>query len=51
MKLTTLPLLLAAFLNLRPLYSQPLAPDPLLRWMDQVAQQQLQGREDGAACK
>jgi len=49
MKLTTLPLLLAAFLNLRPLYSQPLAPDPLLRWMDQVAQQQLQGREEVVA--
>jgi cephalosporin-C deacetylase-like acetyl esterase len=49
MKLTTLPLLLAAFLNLRPLYSQPLAPDPLLRWMDRVAQQQLQGREEVVA--
>ena len=48
MKLTTLAPLLAALLG-RSLYAQQPAPDPLLRWMDQVAQQQLQGREEVVA--
>lgn len=50
MKLTTLALLLsAAFLSLRFLSAQQPAQDPLLRWMDQIAQQQLQRREDAIA--
>jgi hypothetical protein len=40
MKLTVLALLLALHLS-----SQEPAPDPLLRWMDQIAQQQLERRE------
>jgi cephalosporin-C deacetylase-like acetyl esterase len=47
-------LLLAAFLNLRSLSgqqptAQQLTQDPLLRWMDRFAQQQLQRREDAIA--
>jgi cephalosporin-C deacetylase-like acetyl esterase len=50
MKLTTLALLLsAAVLNLRALSAQQPAQDPLLRWMDQSAQQLLQRREDAIA--
>src|SRR6059058_2690478 len=49
MKLATLALLLsAAFLSLRA-PAQQSTPDPLLRWMDQLAQQQLQKREDAIA--
>jgi cephalosporin-C deacetylase-like acetyl esterase len=43
MKLTTITLLCAAVFHLS---AQHPAPDPLLRWMDQIAQQQLQRRED-----
>ena len=49
MKLTTLTLLFAAFLVLRSLSAQQPQLDPLLRWMDQFAQQQLQRREDAIA--
>ena len=50
LKLTALALLLfAAFLDLRSLAAQQPTPDPLLRWMDQIAQQQLQRREDAIA--
>jgi hypothetical protein len=41
MKPATLALLLFAFLNVRILFAQEPTQDPLLRWMDQVAQQQL----------
>jgi cephalosporin-C deacetylase-like acetyl esterase len=44
-----LALLVAAALDPRSLCSQQAAQDPLLRWMDQVAQQQLQRREDAVA--
>ena len=43
MKLTTITLLSTAFLNLS---AQQPTPDPLLKWMDQIAQQQLQQREN-----
>ena len=43
MKLTTLPLLLFVA------YAQQPTQDPLLRWMDQIAQKQLQRREDAIA--
>src|SRR5207253_5684006 len=50
MKLATLALWLsAASLSLRALSAQQSTPDPLLRWMDQLAQQQLQKREDAIA--
>src|SRR5438093_4535488 len=50
MKLATLALWLsAASLSLRALSAQQSTPDPLLRWMDQLAQQQLQRREDAIA--
>ncbi|HXB69790.1 MAG TPA: acetylxylan esterase [Candidatus Acidoferrales bacterium] len=49
MKLTTLAILFFAFLNLRSLSAQQPTQDPLLRWMDQFAQQQLQRREDAIA--
>jgi cephalosporin-C deacetylase-like acetyl esterase len=49
MKLTSITLLCAAFLNLSSLSAQQPAPDPLLRWMDQIAQQQLQRRENAIA--
>ncbi len=50
MKLTILALLmLVASLDLRFVFAQQPAPDPLLRWMDQIAQQQLQHREDAIA--
>ena len=46
----TLALLLpVAFLNLQSLSAQQPTQDLLLRWMDQVAQQQLQRREDAIA--
>ena len=46
MKQTTLALLGATFLKLSSLSAQRPAPDPLLRWMDQIAQRQLQQREN-----
>ena len=46
MKQTTLALLGATFLKLSSLSAQQPAPDPLLRWMDQIAQRQLQQREN-----
>jgi dienelactone hydrolase len=46
MKLTTIALLFAACLNLS---AQQPKQDPLLRWMDQIAQQQLQRRENAIA--
>src|SRR5260370_39048355 len=50
MKLTTLALLLlAAFLNLRSISAEQPSQDRLLRWMDQLAQKQLQRREDDIA--
>src|SRR5205085_11994084 len=49
-KLMTFALLLfAAFLSHRNLPAQQPANDPVLRWMDQLAQQQLQSREDAIA--
>jgi dienelactone hydrolase len=47
--LTVLVLLLAPFLNPPSLLSQPSSQDPLLRWMDQIAQQHLQRRETALA--
>jgi cephalosporin-C deacetylase-like acetyl esterase len=44
MKLTAFALLFALHLS-----SQETAPDPLLRWMDQIAQQQLERREKAIA--
>lgn len=38
-----------AFLNLAPLPAQAPPQDPLLRWMDKIAQQQLQVRENAIA--
>lgn len=49
MQRTTITLLCAAFLRLSSLFAQQPAQDPLLRWMDQIAQRQLQAREDGIA--
>ena len=49
MKLTSITLLYAAFVSLSSLPAQQPAPDPLLRWMDQIAQQQLQRRENAIA--
>jgi dienelactone hydrolase len=46
---TLVALLLAPFLNPSSLLSQPNGQDPLLRWMDQIAQQQLQRRESAVA--
>lgn len=46
---TTLALLLSALLNPPSLYAQQPANDPLLRWMDQLAQQHLQRREDAVS--
>src|SRR5882724_4364192 len=42
-------LLLETLLAARTFAAEPPAPDPLLRWMDQIAQQQLQRREDAIA--
>jgi hypothetical protein len=49
MKHTTLALLFAAFLSLPSVTAQESKPDPLLRWMDRIAQQQLQRRENAIA--
>ncbi len=46
MKQTAIALLGATFLRLSSLSAQQPAPDPLLRWMDQIAQRQLQQREN-----
>ncbi len=48
MKPGTLPMF-AALLNLAPSLAQAPPQDPLLRWMDKLAQQQLQSREDEVA--
>src|ERR1700727_371162 len=42
-------LLSAVLFDSRSFAAEPPAPDPLLRWMDQIAQQQLQRREDAIA--
>ncbi|MBZ5594268.1 MAG: acetylxylan esterase [Acidobacteriia bacterium] len=49
MKLKTLALVFATFLNLQFLSAQQPAQDPLLRWMDRIAQEQLQRREKAIA--
>ncbi len=46
MKQTTIALLGATFWRLSSLSAQQPPPDPLLRWMDQIAQRQLQQREN-----
>ena len=40
-------LVCTAFVSLSPLSAQELTQDPFLRWMDQIAQQQLDGRDRG----
>src|SRR5260370_31336862 len=47
--LTVLALLLASFLNPPSLLSQQSSQDPLLGWMDQIAQEQLRRRETALA--
>ena len=42
-------LLCVTFLGLASLFAQQPTEDPLLRWMDQIAQRQLQTREDAIA--
>lgn len=49
MRRTTLALLAATFFTRSSLSAQQSAQDPLLRWMDQIAQQQLQLRENAVA--
>jgi cephalosporin-C deacetylase-like acetyl esterase len=49
MRLTIIALLFGTYLHLSSLSAQAPAPDPLLRWMDQIAQQQLQRRENAIA--
>ncbi len=49
MKLTTIPFLFATFLNPLSLSAQGPIQDPLLRWMNQIAQEQLQQRESAIA--
>ena len=49
MKQTTIALLFATFFSLPSLAAQESAPDPLLQWMDRIAQQQLQRRENAIA--
>lgn len=49
MKPTIKTLLCATFLNFSSLSAQQPAQDPLLRWMDQIAQKQLQRRENAIA--
>ena len=50
MKPATLTLLLsAALFHSRGFAAEPPASDPLLRWMDQIAQQQFQRQEDAIA--
>jgi hypothetical protein len=45
MSLTRITVLCASFFNLSSISAQPPKSDPLLRWMDQIAQRQLQRRE------
>jgi cephalosporin-C deacetylase-like acetyl esterase len=49
MKHTTIALLFAAFLSLSSLSAQGPVQDPFLQWMDRIAQQQLQRRENAIA--
>jgi len=49
MKLTTIALLCTVFLSPSSLSGQQATQDPFLRWMDQIAQQQLQRRENAIA--
>src|SRR2546427_9857625 len=49
MQRTTIALLCVTFLRLPSLFAQQATEDPLLRWMDQIAQRQLQAREDAIA--
>src|SRR6266478_3848404 len=49
MQRTTTTLLFATFLRLPFLFAQEPVQDPLLKWMDQIAQRQLQTREDAIA--
>jgi cephalosporin-C deacetylase-like acetyl esterase len=49
MKSTNCCLLCATFLSVSSLAAQQASQDPLLRWMDQIAQQQLQRRENAIA--
>src|ERR1039458_7692129 len=49
MKPTNICLLCATFLDLSALSAQQPAQDLLLRWMDQIAQRQLQRRENAIA--
>src|SRR5690242_19956829 len=49
MKLMFAVLLCAAFLPLPSLRAQPPAQDPLLHWMDRIAQQLLDGRQRAVA--
>jgi acetyl xylan esterase AXE1 len=49
MKLTSQTLLYATLLNVQCLWAQPTAQEPLLRWMNQIAQQQLDRRESAVA--
>src|SRR6266851_5591343 len=49
MQRTTIMLLFASLLRLPSLFAQQATEDPLLRWMDQIAQRQLQAREDAIA--
>ena len=49
MKLTPLTLLWTILLSLSTLPAQQATPDPFLHWMDQIAQQQLQRRENTIA--
>ena len=45
MKLTNIAVLCATFLMPLSLFAQEPIRDPLLRWMNQIAQRQLQGRQ------
>jgi len=49
MKLTTIALLCTIFLSPSSLSAQQATQDPFLQWMDQIAQQQLQRRENAIA--
>jgi cephalosporin-C deacetylase-like acetyl esterase len=49
MKQATIALLFATFLSLSSLSAQGPIPDPFLQWMDRIAQEQLQRRENAIA--
>lgn len=49
MKQTAIALLFATFLSLSSLSAQGPVQDPFLQWMDRIAQQQLQRRENAIA--